>query len=57
MELVHLRIAHIAGPLASIAGQKSLDGYLSGLKEAGIEYDQNLWLKQQSMTVILDMSV
>lgn len=42
VELGHRRIAHIAGPLTSIAGQERLEGYRNGLKEAGIEIDETL---------------
>lgn len=45
VELGHRRIAHIAGPLASIAGQERLDGYRSGLADAGIEYDPQLMVE------------
>lgn len=42
VELGHRRIAHIAGPLSSIAGQERLDGYRQGLAEAGLPYDESL---------------
>ena len=41
-DLGHRRIAHIAGPLASIAGQERLEGYRQGLIEAGLEADESL---------------
>lgn len=41
-ELGHRRIAHIAGPLTSIAGQERLEGYRQGLIEAGLEADESL---------------
>jgi len=42
VELGHRRIAHIAGPLSSIAGQERLDGYRQGLAEAGLPFDESL---------------
>ncbi|MHC1735923.1 MAG: LacI family DNA-binding transcriptional regulator [Erysipelotrichaceae bacterium] len=42
VELGHRRIAHIAGPLSSIAGQERLDGYRQGLAEASLPYDESL---------------
>jgi LacI family transcriptional regulator len=41
-KLGHHRIAHIAGPLTSIAGQERLDGFRKGMLEAGIEVDESL---------------
>jgi DNA-binding LacI/PurR family transcriptional regulator len=41
-KLGHRRIAHIAGPLTSIAGQERLDGFREGMLEAGIEIDESL---------------
>lgn len=41
-QLGHRRIAHIAGPLTSIAGQERLDGYRAGLAKANIEYNESL---------------
>lgn len=41
-QLGHRRIAHIAGPLTSIAGQERLDGYRVGLAKANIEYNESL---------------
>lgn len=41
-QLGHRRIAHIAGPLSTIAGQERLDGYRQGLTNAGIEFDPSL---------------
>ena len=41
-QLGHRRIAHIAGPRSTIAGQERLDGYRQGLINAGIEYDESL---------------
>jgi DNA-binding LacI/PurR family transcriptional regulator len=45
VELGHRRIAHITGPLTSIAGQERLDGFRIGMKEAGIEVDESLILE------------
>jgi DNA-binding LacI/PurR family transcriptional regulator len=42
IQLGHRRIAHIAGPLTTIAGQERLDGYRQGLVNAGIEFDASL---------------
>jgi DNA-binding LacI/PurR family transcriptional regulator len=42
VQLGHRRIAHIAGPLTSIAGQERLDGYRFSLSKANIEYDESL---------------
>lgn len=41
-QLGHRRIAHIAGPQTSIAGQERLDGYRTGLAKANIDYDESL---------------
>lgn len=41
-QLGHRRIAHIAGPLTSIAGQERLDGYRLSLGKANIQYDESL---------------
>ncbi|MBV1710026.1 MAG: LacI family transcriptional regulator [Erysipelothrix sp.] len=42
IQLGHRRIAHIAGPLTTIAGQERLDGYRQGLANGGIDYDESL---------------
>lgn len=44
-QLGHRRIAHIAGPLTSIAGQERLDGYRVGLAKADIQYDESLMIE------------
>jgi DNA-binding LacI/PurR family transcriptional regulator len=41
-KLGHRRIAHITGPLTSIAGQERLEGFRSGMMEAGIDVDESL---------------
>jgi DNA-binding LacI/PurR family transcriptional regulator len=38
-ELGHRRIAHIAGPVGSVAGKERLEGYRQGLEEHGLAYD------------------
>lgn len=38
-ELGHRRIAHIAGPLSTLAGKERFEGYKKGLEIAGIEFD------------------
>jgi LacI family transcriptional regulator len=40
--LGHTRIAHIAGPQASIAGRERLDGYRQGMMEENLSYDPDL---------------
>jgi DNA-binding LacI/PurR family transcriptional regulator len=42
VQLGHRRIAHIAGPSTTIAGQERLDGYRQGLANGGIDYDESL---------------
>jgi DNA-binding LacI/PurR family transcriptional regulator len=42
VKLGHKRIAHIAGPPPTLAGQERLSGYLEGLQMAGIKYDPQL---------------
>lgn len=41
-QLGHRRIAHIAGPLSTLAGQERLIGYREGLSMAGIPFDPQL---------------
>jgi LacI family transcriptional regulator len=41
-DLGHRRIAHITGPLTTMAGQERLEGFRAGMNEAGIEVDETL---------------
>lgn len=40
-ELGHTKIAHLAGPEDSIAGAERIEGYREGMKEQGLDYDED----------------
>jgi len=46
-ELGHRRIAHIAGPLSTLAGFERLEGYKTGLSEVGLKYDPSLVIQSE----------
>jgi DNA-binding LacI/PurR family transcriptional regulator len=50
-QLGHTRIAHIAGPIDTLAGQERLNGYREGLKVAKIDYDSDLVIEAKEYDV------